>query len=138
MGQMRARMALAKSFVFHIVRARRICEHGASSLKVDRIQRRAFMQDTAGVLSVRDVNEHGFDVGGAVRGKLSKPSIHEHRNEGILVDETSMVVLGDQKIIMGTLNLYCLYVPTNIMRNLAGFMSLPLEVPKLPATFPKS
>jgi hypothetical protein len=40
------------------------------------------------------------------------------------VDETAMVVLGDQKILMGPLNLYDVYVPTDCMRKLAGFGSL--------------
>jgi hypothetical protein len=72
-GRACAQMALAKSFVFHVVRARRICEHGAGSLKVDRSERRLFLQGTAGVLGVRDVNEHGFDAGGAARGKSQNP-----------------------------------------------------------------
>lgn len=123
-GRARAQMALAKSFVFHVVRARRICEHGASSLAIDRNKRRSFLQDTAAVVSVRDVNEHGFDVGGAARRKSSKPTSHHHPDEDALVDETSMVVLGDRRILMGPLNLYDIYVPTDVMRKLAGFASL--------------
>ena len=38
----RAQMALAKSFVFHVARARRICEHGAASLRVERTERKLF------------------------------------------------------------------------------------------------
>jgi hypothetical protein len=123
-GRARAQMALAKSFVFHVVRARRICEHGASSLAVDRLQRRSFLQGTAGVLGIRDVNEHGFDAGGAVRAKSSKPSRHYHPTEDALVDETAMMVVGDQKILMGPLNLHDVYVPTDTMRKLAEFSSL--------------
>jgi hypothetical protein len=124
-----AQMALAKSFVFHVVRARRICEHGAGLLKVDRSARKSFLQDTMKVLGVRDVNEHGFDAGGATRGKSSKPSIHHHSDEGALVDETAMVILGDQKILMGPLNLYDVYLPTDCMRSLAGFSSLQAVMP---------
>lgn len=123
-GRARAQMALAKSFVFHVVRARRICEHGAGSLSVDRLQRGSFLQGTAGVLGVRDVNEHGFDAGGAVRGKSSKPSRHYHPTEDALVDETAMMVVDNQKILMGPLNLYDVYVPTDAIRELAGFSSL--------------
>jgi hypothetical protein len=122
----RIQMALAKSFVFHVVRARRICEHGAGSLTVNRTKRKLFLKGTADVLRVRDVNEHGFDartigeaqrrhddevqpdlplaspthrrphhLGGSSRGKTSKPSMHNHAQESAIVDETSMVVLGD-------------------------------------------
>jgi hypothetical protein len=50
--------------------------------------------------------------------------MHHHSDEDALVDETAMVVLGDKKILMGPLNLYDVYVPTNSMRKLAGFSSL--------------
>jgi hypothetical protein len=125
-GRAHAQMALAKSFVFHVVRARRICKHGAGSSTVDRLQRRTFLQTTAGVLSVRDVNEHGFDAGGAMRGKTSRPAMHHHPVEDALVDETAMVVLSDQKILMGPVNLYDVYIPTDVMRKIAGFSSLNL------------
>jgi hypothetical protein len=113
----RAQMALAKSFVFYVVRARRICEHGKGSLAVDRLDRTRFLKATEDVLGVRDVNEHGFDIS----GRISKPSMHSHAKESATLDETSMVVLGDQKILMGPLNLYDIYVPTDRMRKLAGF-----------------
>jgi hypothetical protein len=82
-GRACAQMALAKSFVFHVVRARRICEHGAGSLKVDRSARKSFMQDTAGVVGVRDVNEHGFDaVGSAFVKAFHAPSSRRIRHSG--------------------------------------------------------
>jgi hypothetical protein len=117
-------MALAKSFVFHAVRARRICEHGAGSLTVNRTERKLFLSATAKVPDVRDVNEHGFDW-----GATSKPSMHHHSKNSAMVDETAMVVLGDQNILMGPLNLYDIYLPTNRMRKLAGFASLPRSRP---------
>ena len=52
-------MALGKSFVFYLVRARRICEHGAGVLRINRLERKLFLARTVGVVSVRDVNEHG-------------------------------------------------------------------------------
>lgn len=128
LGRARAQMALAKSFVFHVVRARRICDHGAGSLTVDRLQRRTFLQSTAGVLGVRDVNEHGFDCGGSVRGKASEPAMHHHPVDDALVDETAMVVLSDQRVLMGPLNLYDVYVPTDIIRKVAGFSGLHLAL----------
>jgi hypothetical protein len=114
----RIQMALAKSFVFYVARARRICEHGASALGIDRLERTRFLKGTEGLPRVRDVNEHGFDVNGS-----SKPSMH-HREGGIL-DETSMVIGSDKEILMGPLNLYDMYVPTARLRSLAGFASLP-------------
>jgi hypothetical protein len=117
----RVRMGLAKSFVLHVVRARRICEHGATGLTVDRTERKLFLKATANVLSVRDVNEHGFD---SSRGGTSKPSMHNHAKKGTILDETSMIVLGEQEILMGPLNLYNIYTPTDRMRKLAGFASL--------------
>jgi hypothetical protein len=117
-----AQMALAKSFVFHVMRARRICEHGAGSLTLDRTERKLFLGATADVLGVRNVNEHGFDANGTSRN--TRPSMHQHAADGVMLDETSMVLLGDQQIMMGPLNLYNIYRPTNRMRKLAGFASL--------------
>ena len=138
----RIQMALAKSFLFHLVRARRICEHGAGSLKLDRLERTRLLKGTAAVVDVRDVNEHGFDAktaedaqrrpdkaAGSPRSKISKPSMHSHEKESAILDETAMIVLGDQKILMGPLNLYDFYAPTDRMRKLAGFASLPPAFP---------
>ena len=124
----RVRMALAKSFVFHVVRAHRICEHGAPSLTVDRTERKLFLKATANVLGIRDVNEHGFD---SSRGRTSKPSMHSHAKESAILDEISMTILGEQKILMGPLNLYNIYIPTNRMRKLPGFASLRATIVEL-------
>ena len=129
----RIQMALAKSFLFNLVRARRICKDGAGSLTVDRAERTRFLKATAAVVDVRDANEHGFDAKAAgnvqrrassSRVKISKPSMHSHAKESAILDETAMIVLGDQKILMGPLNLYDAYIPTDRMRKLAGFRSL--------------
>ena len=120
-AQVRTTMALAKSFVFHVVRAHRICEQGASSLPktVGRLDRKQFINATRKVISVRNVNEHGFDVNGS-----PKPSLHSHERGLFKVDETSMIVQGHTKIILGPLNLCEIYPPTDRMRKLAGFSSL--------------
>ena len=116
----RIQMALAKSFVFHVVRARRICEHSASSLAASRVERKRFMAATAGALSIRDVNEHGFES-----NTNSPPSLHFHDVAGgAFCDETAMTVLGSKDILMGGLNLFDLYGPTDRMRKLAGFFAL--------------
>jgi hypothetical protein len=112
-------MALAKSFVFYAVRARRICEHGQGSLGLDRLERTRFLKGTERLVHVRDVNEHGFDANGS-----SKPSKHLHEEESAVVDETSLTILSDQKVLMGPLNLYDVYVSVARMRGLAGFSSL--------------
>jgi len=81
------------------------------------LERTRFLKGTEGLVPVRDVNKHGFDVNGN-----SKPSKH-HRAGGIL-DETSMVIGSDKEILMGPLNLYDMYGPTARLRALAGFVSL--------------
>jgi hypothetical protein len=113
----RISMALAKSFIFYLVRARRICEHGAGLLAIDRTERKLFMATTAEALGVRDVNEHGFDP-----NTESEPSLHFH--DDCFTDETAMAVLGPDRILMGPLNLSDLYGPTDRMRKYAGFSAL--------------
>jgi hypothetical protein len=117
-------MALAKSFVANVIRAHRICEDGAQYLTVDRDERRRFLKTTPGVRQVRNVNEHGFDVSG---NEESKPSMHHHELESLgsaAVDETSMIISGPEKILMGPLNLFDVYRAVARMRDLAGFASL--------------
>jgi hypothetical protein len=118
------RMALAKSFLFNAQRARRICEHGASYLSIMREDRIRFLKGTEQIGPTRDVNEHGFDPGTATRGKTSKPSMHHHEEEKALLDETSLIILGDAKILMGPLNLRDVYVVVDRMRQIAGFRTL--------------
>jgi hypothetical protein len=115
----RIQMALAKSFVFYAVRARRICVHGQGSLGLDRLERTRFLKGTERLVQVRDVNEHGFDADAKA---TSKPSMHPQ--DGGMLDETAMVIESDNKILMGPLNLYDTYVPIARMRGLAGFASL--------------
>jgi hypothetical protein len=91
-------MALAKSFVFNARRANRVCFLNEATVGLDCAQRKAFMDAINPLTAVRNVNEHGFDGKGG-----SKPSMHE--NEGGS-DETGLVVLCRDKILMGPLNLY--------------------------------
>jgi hypothetical protein len=86
-------------------------------LKIDRQERKQFLARTSGALSVRDVNEHSFDP-----NTTSPPSLHSH--EGGFVDETAMVIDSPELVLMGPLNLFDLYGPTDRMRRLAGFMAL--------------
>jgi hypothetical protein len=106
--------ALAKSFVANVIRAQRICEHGAQHLTVDRAERTRFLKSVSDVLLVRNVNEHGFDVGSA-----SAPSMHAR--DGGLLDETAMIIRGPERILMGPVNLYDVYRAAARMRDLAGF-----------------
>lgn len=115
------RMALAKSFVFHAIRAGRICERGAQYIDVSAADRKVFLAALRPMSKVRNVNEHGFDPTVGSRGKRSAPSIHTHELESATLDETSLIILGDQKILMGSLNLCDFYGPLNLMRALAGF-----------------
>jgi hypothetical protein len=107
-------MSLAKSFVANIIRARRICEHGAQHLRVGRLERKRFLSATEALVSVRNVNEHGHDVDG---NKIS-PALH-YTNRGFL-DETSLYIGGTDEILMGPLNLYRVYCSAARMRELAG------------------
>jgi len=110
-------MALAKSFVFNARRANRVCNLNRGTLGLDRTQRKEFLKATEPLIAVRDVNEHGFDGNGSL-----KPSMH--LQDGGMLDETSLVVNGRDKILMGPLNLYDIYVAVARMRELAGFNAL--------------
>jgi hypothetical protein len=113
----RIQMALAKSFLFNARRANRVCTFNKAILDINRDDRKQFLKETEPLIAVRDVNEHGFD------GKKStKPSMHEQ--EGGTLDETSMVITGPTKILMGPLNLYTCYLAVDRMRRLAGFTAL--------------
>jgi hypothetical protein len=112
----RIQMALAKSFVFNAHRANRICEKNTAALTLDRLERNRFMKATDQLAALRDVNEHGFDGG----KDDVKPSMRLH-SEGGWMDETSLVVLGPEKILMGAANLYSVYLAVDRMRTLAGF-----------------
>ena len=114
----RVRMALAKSFVVHAVRARRICDKDAGSLGLDRLERTQFLKATQTLVSVRDVNEHGFKFNAD-----SKPSMHPQEGGG-LGDETSMMITSPEKILMGPVNLHTVYVAVDRTRKLAGFSAL--------------
>ena len=115
------RMALAKSFLFYAERARRICEQGFRSLNIPAVERKSFLRDLKHVTKVRDVNEHGFDPKLGKRGKQSSPSIHLHEAEEAALDETALVILSAEKILMGPINLFDYYAPINNMRRIAGF-----------------
>ncbi len=114
-------MALAKEFLFNSVRAYRILEHGASELKITREQRNCFKATLATIVSTRDVNEHGFDPTKGPRGKESRPTMHHHEADSVLLDETSLVILGSDKILMGPINLADVFKCVESMRKVAGF-----------------
>lgn len=100
-------MALAKSFLFYANRANRICWKNKALLAVDRSERERFFKATEPLTSVRDVNEHGFD--GDVRSTKHRPAMHVQESGG-MGDETSLVIDGRDRILMGPLNLYSIYL----------------------------
>jgi hypothetical protein len=51
--------------------------------------------------------------------------MHHHIAESALVDETGMIALSNQKVLMRPLNLYAIFFATERMRKLAGWRSLP-------------
>ena len=109
-------MALAKSFVFNAHRANRICEKNVAALALDRLERQRFLKATDTLAVLRDVNEHGFDGG----KRDVKPAMRFHA-EGGWMDETAMVAASREKILMGAVNLYPVYLAVDRMRRLAGF-----------------
>jgi len=119
-ARFRIPMALAKSFLFNANRANRVCFKNKAALAIDREERERFLKATEVLSPVRDVNEHGFD--GDRRSEKNKPSLHEQG--GGLLDETSLVVEGREKILMGPLNLYTIYLEVKRMRDLAGFQAV--------------
>lgn len=116
----RIQMALAKSFLFNARRANRICEKNKAALALARAEREQFMNATKPLIPVRDVNEHGFD--GDKRSEKNKPQMHDQ--DGARLDETALTVDGRDRILMGPLNLYTIYLAVNRMREIAGFQAL--------------
>jgi len=47
--------------------------------------------------------------------------LHHHVEEEAILDETSMVIIGDKNILMGPINLYDAYVATDQLRKIAGW-----------------
>lgn len=117
--------ALAKSFLFNVVRAYRICEHGKHMMMLPRELWKQFEKEIKPVVDVRDVNEHGFDVHKVPGRKNNRPTLHHHEDINGAADETSMIITAPNKIIMGPLNLYEVYVVVAEMRKVAGFHTLP-------------
>ena len=125
-AQSSIQMALAKEFLFNTVRAFRICERAADELAIDRKVRKSFIKLVRPSVAVRDVNEHGFDPKGGARGKSSRPSMCHHASDSVVCDETSLVILGPNRILMGPLNLWEVFEQIEAMRQTAGFSSLHL------------
>jgi hypothetical protein len=121
---LRIMMALAKDFLFSATRAYRICEHAPDDISIPRDERKAFLKDLRPIIGVRDVNEHGFDVHNRGRTKRSRPAMHHHESESVVLDETSLVILSPDAILMGPLNLAEIIEPIERLRKLAGFHSL--------------
>ncbi|HET7083633.1 MAG TPA: hypothetical protein VFI23_02610 [Rhizomicrobium sp.] len=114
-------MALAQSFLFYTVRARRIVDHGAAGLRIERAVRKAFLTATSPVVDVRNVNEHGVDPVKSGRGKVSRSTLHFQGNSW--GDETSLTY-DAPRILMGPIDLREMYVPVAALRAIAGFSSL--------------
>jgi hypothetical protein len=113
--------ALAKSFLFYVARAKRICAKNSQFLRGYSEDRKFFLKylNSIGLTDVRDVNEHGFDPDSLPD---SRPSIHVHGDGNIALDETGVIVL-DGKILLGPINLYDVYPKVKNMRDIGGFSS---------------
>lgn len=111
-------MALAKSFVANVIRARRICEHGPQHLAIGWLERNRFLHGTENLIKISDVNEHRYDI----RDNKSLPKLHY--NGGSFIDETAMYIGSSEETLMGSINLYEIYRSVSRTRDLAGFASL--------------
>jgi hypothetical protein len=116
-------MALAKSFIANTIRARRICQFGEEILAIDKEELGQFLNNTERVISVRDINEHGFDINGCRK----RPSLHAQDNAQAFGDETSLSIFGPSKMFVGPLNLYDVFKVVDRLRSIAGFKALNLK-----------
>ncbi|MFF8800902.1 MULTISPECIES: hypothetical protein [unclassified Methylobacterium] len=126
--------SLTKTFLFNAARAYRIYKHGKSVLKLPRELRKEFEQVLEPVIAVRDVNEHGFDSHQIPGKKNLRPTLHLHAEFDAAVDETSIIALGPEQVLVGPLNIYNLYQTIARMRTVAGFAALRAASDKLPPT----
>ncbi|WP_333828023.1 hypothetical protein [Pararhodobacter sp.] len=108
--------SLAHKFIFEVIRLRRVIEHGHADLQLEPEFRRHFLRELKVVLHVRNVNEHGYDIRG---NENSQPSMHPHEHDGLnlALDETSIIVLSPQKILIGPINIYDVNILLNQLAN---------------------
>lgn len=121
-------MALAKEFIFNARRAERIIDQGKAHLQLDRVRRKQFLKKMKAIISVRDINEHGFDIEGLNGKPVKRPSLHFHGGDQFALDDTAMII-SNNEIYIGPLKLSEIYSLVAEMRNLAGFSSLPKPNP---------
>ncbi len=76
------------------------------------------MSLTRTLVTVRDVNEHGFDI----KDNTSVPSYHRHPTGRL--DETSLAMHGPDVILMGPLNLVTIYNGVAEIREKVGIAGL--------------
>jgi hypothetical protein len=112
-------MALAKSFLFHVRRANRICTQNKAAIALDRLDRLRFLKATGPFTHVRNENEHGFDENWT--GGLS---LHRHQYHGGPFDVRSLIITGPEQVLMGSLNLHDPYLAVSRVRKIAGFPAL--------------
>ena len=106
---------LAKHFLFEMNRLYRVIEHATNLHSCLPLQeqgpfieaRRDFVKKWRCLVNVRNVNEHGFDY--KKSGKKASPSLHTHFDGQFALDETSLIILGANEILMGPINLADLY-----------------------------
>jgi hypothetical protein len=119
--------ALAKEFIFHVNRIHRMCDHGKTILNIEESNRRAFLAAVKPIVGVRHVNEHGFDLNRGARGRTTRPVMHYHEADNAQIDETSLIILGPDKILIGPLNLVKIFHHIEVLRNKAGYSSFTQE-----------
>ncbi len=131
------RRALAQSFIMNLMKVCRFFDSGKNLDFIDPTDRREFVKLSKKVKQVRDAVEHGYDLHDGKGGKNSEPQLHEHSEFSAKLDETALIFIGSDAILMGPLNLIEFEVPIANMVRKYGFSSLHNpSVTQLPKTPP--
>ncbi len=104
--QQHVAQALAHAFIFKANRVLRIAAHAGDRINVARKHRKALLKLLEPVRPVRDANEHWTDP---ARKETSKPALYHHEESGVAVDDVILVLLGADKIMVGSINLFDVY-----------------------------
>ena len=117
--------ALLRQFIYSSNQAYRICEQGAPHLDIDVNARRQFVREFRGLNALRNIADHTYDVAKNSRRKNQKASPQEHDTSvGVAaVDETSLIIM-EEKILMGKLDLVPLGKHMLSFREVAGWASM--------------
>lgn len=101
--------ALARSFLFDARRIERICNGSKNFNIINRYLRKEVCGTLKPFISVRDVNEHGYDPN-KLDGDKNTPKMHVSVDGFGVLDETSFIFCGAEMVLMGPINMYDAYI----------------------------